>query len=85
MDNKNKDFKMPENLGANIAAIMQNATAFIETVKTGEGLGLDEEQKKEFVKRMGENNSSEAVNELKDKIEQLKNAVSNIGKSNPKP
>lgn len=71
MDNKN-------NLAINLAKMLEGANAIIKTIQTGEGLGLTDEQKKQFHAAAKSNNAEEAIKDIQEKMEQLKN----LGKQN---
>lgn len=65
----------------NIAAMIQKAAEFrdlVEKVKTGEGLGLTEEQKIEFNKQMSADGPASAVREVTNQFENLQKAILNM-------
>lgn len=78
MDN---NFNIPPNSPAfEMASIMQHSEKFIEKIKTGEGLGFTEEQKKQFDNEMKKSGAEEAIAELKDKMDKLRDAIGNFKK-----
>lgn len=79
MDN---NFNIPPNSPAfDMASIMQHSEKFIEKIKTGEGLGLTEEQKEKFNSEMKKSGGEEAIAELKDKMDKLRDAIGNFKKA----
>lgn len=59
-----------------LAQIVKHCQSFLETAKTGEGLGLNDEQKEQFKKGLAENSqANDAMKDLEKKIENLKNMV----------
>lgn len=71
------------NAAFNLAAMLQKAAEFrdlVEKVKTGEGLGLDEKQKEEFLKQMAGDTPAQAVKEVTTQFENLQKAIYNMEK-----
>lgn len=63
------------NMTSDLNNIMRSISSFIKNAENGEGLGLTDEQKEEFKKRLKESDASNALNELKNKINNLKVAA----------
>ncbi len=79
MDN---NFNIPPNSPAfDMASIIQYSEKFIDKIKTGEGLGLTEEQKEKFNSEMKKSGGEEAIAELKDKMDKLRDAIGNFKKA----
>lgn len=67
----------------NLAAMLNKAVEFreiVEKVKTGEGLGLSEEHKVEFLKQMSADGPASAVKEVTTQFENLQKAILNLDK-----
>lgn len=76
MDNK-------DNPAFNIADMLKKAVEFkelVDKVKTGEGLGLSDEQKIEFNKQMSGDGPAQAVKEVTTQFENLQKAIFNMEK-----
>lgn len=76
------DNKIPKDSPAfNIAEMLKKAGEFrelVEKVKTGEGLGLTDEQKVEFNKQMSAEGPAHAVKEVTTQFENLQKAILNM-------
>ena len=56
----------------------KNAMGAINMLRTGEGLGLTEEQKKEFDKAKESNNAEAAMKDVEDKLQQFRNKMNGL-------
>lgn len=71
MDNKKK--LVDAFLGLN-----NHATSIMDILKTGDGLGLTEEQKLEFEKAKSDNKADETIKDLEEKLQQFRNKMTGI-------
>ncbi len=71
MDNKKK-------LTDAFLGLSNNATAVMDILKSGEGLGLTPDQKIEFEKAKAANNSDAVMKDVQDKLEQFRKKVSGL-------
>ena len=63
------------NFSFNLQGIMAHAQGLIKSMETGDGLGLDDEGKKEFQKQMKEKGGLDKIADLKTQMEKLKDQV----------
>lgn len=74
------DNSIPKEASA-LAEMLKKAGEFrelVEKVKSGEGLGLSEEQKTEFVKQMAAEGPAQAVREVTAQFDNLQAALNNM-------
>ena len=71
MDNKQK-------LINHFLGMEKSVKGAIDILKTGDGLGLNEEQRQQFEKAKRENNSDAVMQDVEDKLEQFRKKVSGI-------
>ncbi len=75
MDNNNFTF--------NLQGILGHTMGLVKSMETGEGLGLKEEQREDYLKKMKESGGLDKVEEIKKQMENLKDIVNKSnGKSN---
>lgn len=55
-----------------LAEIMKQGESFVKMVRTGDGLGLNAEQKTEFLKQMKEQKADKQVDEMLEQFDALK-------------
>lgn len=77
MDNNNGIPKEAEGLAAMLTKAMELKDV-VEKMKSGEGLGLSEEHKAEFLKQMQADGPAQAVKEVSSQFENLQNAILNL-------
>lgn len=68
----------------NLIEMAKKAAEFkviVDSLKTGEGLGLNDEQKAEFKKQMAGEVPSQAVKDVATQFENLQNAILNMNKA----
>lgn len=68
----------------NLVELAKKAAEFkniVEALKTGEGLGLNDEQKVEFKKQMEGEGPAQAVKEVSTQFENLQSAIFNMSKA----
>lgn len=55
--------------------LMSSANNFIKLIETGEGLNLSEDQKALFKKQLAEQGGEQKIDELKNKLSELKEKI----------